>query len=95
MVRLVQFNLPLTLQQGGSLYKGGIIMENFEQNCEDLKYLASEIRAVLDRFRSDIPEDFHKVLLDLAYYIKTIAKEMENEYERFNEARDSSSSELC
>lgn len=70
-------------------------MENFEQNCEDLKYLASEIRAVLDRFRSDIPEDFHKVLLDLAYYIKTIAKEMENEYERFNEARDSSSSELC
>ncbi len=70
-------------------------MENFEQNCEDLKYLASEIRAVLDRFRSDIPEDLHKVLLDLVYHIKTITREMENEYERFNEARDNSSSELC
>lgn len=67
-------------------------MENFEQNCEDLKYLASEIRAVLDRFRSDIPEDLHKVLLDLVYHIKTITREMENEYERFNEARDNSSS---
>lgn len=69
-------------------------MENFEQNCEDLKYLASEIRAVLDRFRSDIPEDLHKVLLDLVYHIKTITREMENEYEQFNETRDSSSSEL-
>lgn len=70
-------------------------MENFEQNCEDLKYLASEIRAVLDRFRSDIPEDLHKVLLDLVYHIKTITREMENEYEQFNETRDTSSSELC
>ena len=69
-------------------------MENFEQHCEDLKYLASEIRAVLDRFRSDIPEDLHKVLLDLVYHIKTITREMENEYEQFNEARDNSSSEL-
>lgn len=69
-------------------------MENFKQNCEDLKYLASEIRAVLDRFRSDIPEDLHKVLLDLVYHIKTITREMENEYEQFNETRDSSSSEL-
>ena len=54
-------------------------MENFEQNCEDLKYLASEMKEALDRFRFDIPEDFHKVLLDLVYHTKNTVKEMEKE----------------
>lgn len=70
-------------------------MENFEQNCEDLKYLASEMQAALDRFRFDIPEDFHKVLLDLVYHTKNTVKEMEREYEQFIETWNDCDSELC
>lgn len=70
-------------------------MENFKQNCDDLKYLASEMQAVADRFRFDIPEDFHKVLLDLIYHTKNTVKGMEKEYEQFIKTWDSSDSKLC
>jgi hypothetical protein len=70
-------------------------MDNFEQHCDDLKYLATEMREPLGRFRSDIPEDFHKVLIDLVYHTNTIIKEMEKEYEQFIETWDDSDSELC
>ena len=69
-------------------------MDNFEQHCDDLKYLATEMREALGRFRSDIPEDFHKVLIDLVYHTNTIIKEMEKEYEQFIETWDDSDSEL-
>ena len=45
-------------------------MENFKQNCEDLKYLVCEIHSTVDRNRFYIPEDFHKVILDLVYHTK-------------------------
>jgi hypothetical protein len=67
-------------------------MENFKNNCEDLKYLASELQTTLYKIKSDIPEDFFKVLLDLIYHTNTIIKEMENEYEQFIETWDNSSS---
>lgn len=69
-------------------------MENFGQNLEDLKYLASEMQAALDRNRFDITEDFHKVLLDLIYHTKTTVREMKRDYEQFIKAWDNSDSEL-
>ena len=69
-------------------------MENFKQNNDDLKYLLSEMQAVLNRFRFDIPEDLHKILLDLIYHTKNTVKGMEKEYEQFIKTWDSSDSKL-
>lgn len=67
-------------------------MENFKQNCEDLKYLVCEIHSTVDRNRFYIPEDFHKVILDLVYHTKNTIKEMEKEYEQFIETWNNSNS---
>lgn len=58
-------------------------MENFEQTCEDLKYLVCEIHSTVDRNRFYVPEDFYKVILDLCYHAKNSIKEMEKDYEQF------------
>lgn len=69
-------------------------MENFKEKLEDLKYLASEIQSTIDRNRFDIPEDLHKILLDLNYHTKNTLKEMEKEYEQFIETWNNSDCEL-
>ena len=71
------------------------MMENLGQGLEDLHYLASEMQATLDRNRFDIPEDFHKVLLDLIYHTKTTVREMKRDYEQFIKTWNDSDSELC
>ena len=61
-------------------------MENFKNNFDDLKYLASEMQDTLIRNKRDIPEDFYKVYSDLLYHSNIILKEMEKIYEQFIEA---------
>lgn len=62
----------------------------FKQCTEDLLYLFSEMNTVLTKFKSDIPEDIHKILKDLVYHSTNSVKELEVLYGRLNETRDDS-----